>query len=86
MANPTIVSVTPASNATDVILGTSIVVTFSTLIDLSTVNSNTFSLTGVSGSQILTPNQLIQSDPGFITGRNFIPGLLRMLQLMAQQY
>jgi Big-like domain-containing protein len=74
VSNPTVVSVTPANLATDVILGTTITVTFSTLINPATITTATFSLTGPAQTQILTPTQLIASDPNYITGRNFITG------------
>jgi hypothetical protein len=69
LSSPNVLTVTPNVNAVDVVLGISIVVTFDSLMDTTTINSKTFSLTGPSSSQILTPNQLIQSDPDSIMGR-----------------
>jgi hypothetical protein len=75
MSNPTVLSVSPVNAATDVILGQAIVVTFSSLMDPSTITNATFSLTGPAQTQILTPQQLISSDPSYITGRNTINGV-----------
>jgi hypothetical protein len=75
MSNPNVLSVTPANGASDVILGVPIVVTFDSLMNPTTINNATFSLTGPAQTQILTPQQLISSDPTFITGRNTINGV-----------
>ena len=71
---PNVLSVSPLPNAVDVILGANIVVTFDSLIDMTTVTTSTFSVTGPAQTQILTTNQLIQSDPSYINDRDDIIG------------
>lgn len=74
MAAPTIVSVTPASAETDVVLGTQIIVLFSKLMEHTTITDATFSLTGPGQTMIATPDQMIAEDPGSVTGREYITG------------
>lgn len=74
MAAPTILSVTPDVDETDVILGTQIIVVFDSLMDHSTINDGTFSLTGPGQTQIVSSDQLIVKDPEPITGREYITG------------
>lgn len=74
MPNPTIVSVTPVPNATDVVLGSSIVITFSEPIDTDSYNNATFVLTGPNLSTIVTDQQLIEYNPKPAQGRGYILG------------
>lgn len=71
---PVITSVTPNNDEADVVLGTSIIVVFSQLMDHSTINDGTFSLTGPGQTMIVTSDQLIAEDPQSITGREYIIG------------
>lgn len=75
MPNPTVINVAPAPNATDVILGSSITVTFSTAIDTDSFNNATFVLTGPNLSSIVTPDQLVEADPTPAQGSGYILGL-----------
>lgn len=72
--NPSIINVSPPPNMTDVILGSSIVVTFSEPIDTDSFNNSTFALTGPNFSSIVTPSQLIESNPMPGQGRGYILG------------
>lgn len=74
MAAPTVLSVTPTDQESDVVLGTQITVLFDSLMDHTTINDATFSLTGPGQTQIVTPDQLIADDPQPITGREYITG------------
>jgi hypothetical protein len=74
MSAPTILSVTPSNQETDVVLGTQITVLFSSLMDHSTIDASTFVLTGPGQTMIATPDQFIASDPQPITGREYITG------------
>jgi hypothetical protein len=74
MAAPLIQSVTPAANATGIVLGTKITVTFDQLMDTSTINEKTFSLTGPGQTSVITPDQLISDNPDVVTGREYITG------------
>jgi hypothetical protein len=71
---PTVLSVTPTTAETDVVLGTQIIVIFSSLMDHTTINDGTFSLTGPGQTMIATPDQVIAEDPTSITGREYITG------------
>src|SRR5271157_4033366 len=75
MSNPTITSVSPAPGATDIVLGSSIVVTFSTAIDTDSVNNATFALTGPNLASIVTPAQLVEFEPQPAQTRGYILGL-----------
>lgn len=75
MSAPTIISVTPTADETDVILGTQIIVIFSALMDHSTINAGTFSLTGPGQTMVVTPDQTVTEDPEPITGREYITGI-----------
>lgn len=74
MSNPTVVNVVPVPNATDVVLGSSIVVTFSEAIDTDSFNNATFALTGPNISSIVTPDQLVEAQPAPSQGRGYILG------------
>jgi hypothetical protein len=74
MAAPTITSVTPTVDESDVVLGTQVIVVFSFLMDHSTINDGTFSLTGPGQTMIATPDQMIAADPQSVTGREYITG------------
>jgi hypothetical protein len=71
---PTVLSVSPADQDTDVVLGTPITVLFSSLMDHASITEATFSLTGPGQTQIITPEQLVADDPEPITGREYITG------------
>lgn len=60
---PVIVNVSPANLDTDCILGQAITITFDQVIDTTTLNEDTFSLTYEPPTQILTSNQLIDGRP-----------------------
>lgn len=74
MPAPTILSVTPNDQETDVVLGTQITVLFDSLMDHTTLGDATFSLTGPGQTQIISPDQLIADDPQPVTGREYITG------------
>jgi hypothetical protein len=74
MAAPTITSFAPANLATDIVLGTQLTITFDQLIDHSTVNDSTVSLTGPGTTQIITAEQLVSSEPTSVSGREYITG------------
>lgn len=74
MTAPTVTSVTPTADETDVVLGTQIIVVFSFLMDHTTINDGTFSLTGPGQTMIATPDQMIAEDPVSVTGREYITG------------
>jgi hypothetical protein len=74
MSNPTVTNVVPAPDARDVVLGESIQVTFSTSIDTDSLNNATFALTGPNLSSIVTPDQLVETNPTPAQGRGFILG------------
>lgn len=71
---PTVISVNPSVDETDVVLGTPIVVVFSTLMDPTTITLSTFSVTGPGQTQIIAPLQLIAEDADSVTGREYILG------------
>lgn len=73
-SNPTVVSVKPSPNATDVVLGSSIVVTFSKAIDTDSFNNATFVLTGPNLSSIVTNEQIVEYNPQPAQGRGYILG------------
>lgn len=75
MSAPTVISVTPGVDETDVVLGTQIIVIFSQLMDHTTINDGTFVLTGPGQTMIATPDQLIANDPDTVTGREYITGI-----------
>lgn len=74
MSNPAVTNVFPTPNMTDVVLGESIVVTFSEPIDLDSFNNSTFALTGPNLSSIVTPDQLVEKNPTPSQGRGYILG------------
>lgn len=74
MSAPTVLSVTPVVDDTDVVLGTQITVLFSFLMDHTTINAGTFALTGPGQTMIVTPDQIVASDPVPVTGREYITG------------
>ncbi|MGI4814011.1 MAG: Ig-like domain-containing protein [Janthinobacterium lividum] len=69
-----VLTTTPIDQSRDVVLGTSIVVTFDSLMNTATITPATFSVTDPNQTQILTSTQLIASDPKVLTGREFING------------
>jgi len=86
MSNPTIVSVQPGPNATDIVLGSSIVVTFDQPIDTDSFNNGTFALTAPDPTSIITPDQLADEDPVAIQGRGFILGTFGFSTKMYQPW
>lgn len=74
MAAPTVISVTPGPNATGVVLGSPITVTFDQVVDITTVSDSTFVLIGPGQTAVITPTQMIAEDPSVITGREYITG------------
>lgn len=72
--NPAVVNVIPAPNATDIVLGTDIIVTFSEPINTDSFNNATFTLVGPSQTAIVTPQQLVEEPPDSVPGRGFILG------------
>src|SRR5260370_26664911 len=75
MPNPTVTNVFAASNAVDVVLGTSISVTFSESINTDTFNNATFVLTGPNLSSIVPPDRLVADNPTPAQGTGPILGL-----------
>lgn len=59
MSAPTIVSVSPDVNATDVVLATPITITFDQVINTATLDTATFTLTYQAPLQVITPRQLL---------------------------
>jgi hypothetical protein len=74
MPNPTVTSVLPAPNATDVVLGSSILVTFSEPINTDTLNNATFALTGPGPVEIVTVHQIQELNPEPARGKGYILG------------
>lgn len=74
MAAPTITSVIPADQSTGIVLGTGIKVTFSTLIDHSTVTGQSFAVISPLGTLVITPTQEIQQNPAPVAGKAFLSG------------
>jgi hypothetical protein len=70
----TVTGVSPTSGATDVVLGISIVITFSELINTSTLNKASFSLTCPGGTQVITPGSLITRVPNTLNTNQFVLG------------
>ena len=56
------------------VLGTQITVTFDQLIDTTTIDESTFSVTGPGQTQILTAGQLIAKDGDTLLSREYIEG------------
>lgn len=63
MSNPVVTSVSPTPNATDIVLGQPIVVTFDQLINTDSINNATFALIGPNLSSIVTPEQIVEDTP-----------------------
>jgi hypothetical protein len=74
LSAPSIIAVSPNPSALEVVLGTSIVVTFDQLIDTTTINATTFSLTGPGQTQLVSPTELNSKTPRPATGREYING------------
>jgi hypothetical protein len=74
MPAPTVISTSPASGARDIVLGAKIIIGFSAPMDLSTINSTTFSLTGPGQTSIIVPQSLIVANPKLLNGREYIEG------------
>lgn len=74
MSNPTVINVTPAPGATDIVLGSSIVITFSKAIDTDSFNNATFVLVGPNFSSIVTPDNLVEQPPSSAQGQGYILG------------
>ena len=71
---PTLLSVSPLDNATDVILGCNIVLTFSQPINQLTVTADTFLLQGPGQTTMIGPEQLESINPLSVVGREYILG------------
>lgn len=56
------------------VLGTQITITFDQLIDTTTIDESTFSVTGPGQTQILTAGQLIAKDGDTLLSREYIEG------------
>jgi hypothetical protein len=76
MPAPTVLSVTPNDQETDVVLGIQITVLFDSLMLHDSISDATFSLTGPGQTQIISADQLVVEDPQPITGREYITGVL----------
>lgn len=74
MPAPTVISSSPASGALDIVLGAKIVIGFSALMDTTTINDTTFSLTGPGQTSIIVPQSLIVANPKLRNGREYIEG------------
>ena len=74
MSAPVILSTSPVSGDTDVVLGTPIRIVFDQALDPATVGEGTFSLMGPGQTAILSPDQLLKNDPTSSTGREYITG------------
>src|SRR5271170_1380896 len=72
--NPAVTNVTPAPNAQDIVLGSSIQITFNKPINTDTFNNATFVLSGPGPVEIVTPLQLIEKNPGPALGKKYILG------------
>src|SRR5476651_2281643 len=69
-----VVNVDPANSEVDVVLGTQITITFDQLLDITTIDESTFSVTGPGQTQILTAGQLIAKDGDTLLSREYIEG------------
>jgi len=69
-----VTNVSPLPSAIDVVLGTSLLVTFSGPINVDSFNNATFALTGPNLSSIVSPQQLIEFNPQPAQGRGYILG------------
>jgi hypothetical protein len=74
MSVPLVVNVDPANSEVDVVLGTQITITFDQLLDTTTIDESTFSVTGPGQTQILTAGQLIAQDGDTLLSREYIEG------------
>jgi hypothetical protein len=63
MSAPVVVSVDPGNSETDVVLGQALIVTFDQVIDPTTLNDSTFSLTYPASIQVVNASQLISGKP-----------------------
>ena len=71
---PTLLSVSPLDQATDVVLGCDINLTFNTPINQATVTVDTFLLQGPGQTTMVGPTQLISLNPTSVVGREYITG------------
>lgn len=71
----TVVSVTPNPNQMGVVLGSVITITFSTLMDHTTLGQSSFSVAAPSATQILTPDQYISSNPSTLQAIGYVTGI-----------
>ena len=63
MSAPVVVSVQPNPNETEVVLGQPIIITFDQVIDTSTLDATTFSLTYQAAAQVINAMNLISGNP-----------------------
>lgn len=71
---PTITSVYPQNQATGVVLGSGISITFDSLMNHATITPQSFALIAPAGTMIITPSQEIQQNPRPISGSQNVPG------------
>lgn len=71
---PNIVNVTPQPSQTGVVLGLPVIITFDSLMNHSTITSKTFVMSCPSGTQILTPEQYISSNPTTLQAVGYVAG------------
>ena len=74
MSNPLIVSATPAADATDVVLGTTIQIVFDQVIDPTTLTDQTFALTGPGQDTLMSGPLMTENRPTLTPGREYITG------------
>jgi hypothetical protein len=81
MAAPLVSNVDPVNNATDVVLGTPIVIAFNQLMDHTSLSDRTFVMTGPGQTGVVTSEGLISDDPDVSTGREIVEGTLQAFNL-----
>jgi hypothetical protein len=74
MSAPVITLISPAAAAVDVVLGTSIAVTFDQAVDPTSINATTFSLIGPGQTTIINLDQLVKAAPPRTLSRAPVPG------------
>lgn len=74
MSAPNIISSSPSNGQTDVVLGAKIIVGFDQLMDTTTINAATVSITGPGQTSVIAPGEFIAATPRPVTGREYIDG------------